>query len=76
MRGARRCAPDSTSTRGAWPTRPSGLDRALSAAVAELTAERRQDLAIRIAELDQLRSGVATQAQSVLEGGERRSTRT
>ncbi|MGO9488577.1 MAG: hypothetical protein ACLQBB_06075 [Solirubrobacteraceae bacterium] len=45
-----------------------GLDRALSAAVVELKAERREDLALRIAELDRLRSGIAEQARSVLEG--------
>jgi hypothetical protein len=44
-----------------------GLDRALVVAVPELTAEQRQDLALRIAELDQLRSGVADQARTVLE---------
>jgi hypothetical protein len=44
-----------------------GLDRALVVAVPELTAEQRQDLTLRIAELDQLRSGVADQARAVLE---------
>jgi hypothetical protein len=43
-----------------------GLDRALTLAVGELTAEGRQDLAIRIAELDQLQEGVAAQAQAAL----------
>jgi hypothetical protein len=42
------------------------LDRALSLARKELGAERRQDLALRIAELEQLHSGVAVQAQKVL----------
>jgi hypothetical protein len=42
------------------------LDRAYAAAVAELRSERRQDLAIRIAELEQLRGGVAAQAQAAL----------
>jgi hypothetical protein len=41
-----------------------GVDRALVVAVPELTAEQRQDLALRIAELDQLR---ADQARAVLE---------
>jgi hypothetical protein len=44
-----------------------GLDRAMAVAVPELTGEQRQDLALRIAELDQLRSGVADQARAVLE---------
>jgi hypothetical protein len=44
-----------------------GLDRALTAAVAELTAERRHDLALRLAELEQLRGGVGEQAQAVLD---------
>ncbi len=39
------------------------LDGALAAAVPELRGEGRQDLAIRIAELEQLREGVAAQAQ-------------
>ncbi|HEY7835949.1 MAG TPA: hypothetical protein VIB59_00700 [Solirubrobacteraceae bacterium] len=43
-----------------------GLDRALAAAVGELTAEGRQDLAVRIAELDQLRAPVGAQAQAAL----------
>jgi hypothetical protein len=47
-----------------------GLDEALVAAVAELAAEGRQDLALRIAELDQLRPGVAAQAQAALGNGE------
>ncbi|HXD53292.1 MAG TPA: hypothetical protein VN618_00920 [Solirubrobacteraceae bacterium] len=42
------------------------LDRALAAAVAELAAERREDLALRIAELEQLREGVAEQAAATL----------
>lgn len=42
------------------------LDRALAAAVAELAAERREDLALRIAELEQLREGVAGQAAATL----------
>ncbi len=45
-----------------------GLERALAAAAAELTAEGRQDLTLRIAELEQLRSGVTAQAASALEG--------
>ena len=54
-----------------------GLDRALAAAVGELTAEGRQDLAVRIAELDQLRAPVGAQAQAALAaadaaGGRRR----
>ena len=43
-----------------------GLERALAAAVAELGAEGRQDLALRIAELEQLRDPVAEQAQGAL----------
>jgi hypothetical protein len=44
------------------------LDRAYTVAVPELHAERRQDLAIRIAELEQLRPGVQAQAQAALLG--------
>lgn len=46
-----------------------GLDRALTAAVPELTAEGREDLTLRIAELEQLRTGVAEQARSALDSG-------
>jgi hypothetical protein len=46
------------------------LDRAYALAVAELQAERRQDLAIRIAELEQLRPGVQAQAQAALASSE------
>jgi hypothetical protein len=42
------------------------LDRAYAAAIAELRSEGRQDLAIRIAELEQLGAGVAAQAQAAL----------
>lgn len=42
------------------------LERALELAVAELRAEQRPDLAIRLAELEQLRAGVQEQAQAVL----------
>jgi hypothetical protein len=42
------------------------LDQAYGLAVCELGAEERQDLALRIAELEQLRPGVRAQAQSVL----------
>jgi hypothetical protein len=42
------------------------LDGAFNAALAELPAEGRQDLAIRIAELEQLRGAVALQAQVAL----------
>jgi hypothetical protein len=45
------------------------LDRAYAAALGELRAEQRQDLAIRVAELEQLRAGVAEQAQAVLTQG-------
>ncbi len=45
-----------------------GLDQAIAATVAELRAEGRQDLLLRIAELDQLRPGVSAQAQVALEG--------
>jgi hypothetical protein len=44
------------------------LDRAFAAALAELRAEERQDLAIRNAELEQLRAGVAEQARLALPG--------
>jgi hypothetical protein len=44
------------------------LDGALSSAVSELGGEGRQDLAIRIAELEQLRAGVAAQAQAAIPG--------
>jgi hypothetical protein len=46
------------------------LDRAYALAVPELQAERRQDLAIRIAELEQLRPGVQAQAQAALASAE------
>jgi len=42
------------------------LDRAYALALSELRAEQRQDLAIRVAELEQLRTGVTEQAQAVL----------
>jgi hypothetical protein len=42
------------------------LDQAYGLALRELGAEQRQDLALRIAELEQLRAGVQSQAQSVL----------
>ena len=45
-----------------------GLDHALGAAVAELAAEQRQDLALRLAELEQLRAGVGEQASRALAG--------
>jgi hypothetical protein len=45
------------------------LDRAFALAIPELHAERREDLAIRIAELEQLRPGVQAQAQSALPDG-------
>jgi hypothetical protein len=48
-----------------------GLDRALAAAVGELAAEDRQDLALRLAELEQLREGVGEQARAALEIGEK-----
>ena len=47
-----------------------GLDQALAAAVTELRAEGRQDLLLRIAELDQLRPGVSEQARIALAAGE------
>ena len=47
------------------------LDRAYALALPELHAERRQDLAIRIAELEQLRSGVQAQAQAAAAGKRR-----
>jgi hypothetical protein len=42
------------------------LDHAYELAIHELAAEQRQDLAIRIAELEQLRAGVQAQAQVAL----------
>jgi hypothetical protein len=42
------------------------LERALTLALGELHAERRQDLAIRLAELEQLAPGVRAQAQAAL----------
>jgi hypothetical protein len=44
------------------------LDRALAAAVAEMRAERRHDLAVRVAELEQLSGPVAAQAKLALTG--------
>ena len=44
------------------------LDRAYAAALRELRAEQRQDLTIRIDELDKLRPGVAAQARAALPG--------
>jgi hypothetical protein len=46
------------------------LDHAYAAALGELRAEQRQDLAIRVAELEQLHEGVSAQAQAVLAQGE------
>ncbi len=46
------------------------LDRAMAMAVQELHAENRQDLAIRLAELEQLHMGVAERAAAVLAGVE------
>jgi hypothetical protein len=43
-----------------------GLDRALTAAVVELRGEGREDLALRIAELESLHEGVAEQARVAL----------
>jgi len=42
------------------------LDRAFASAIAELTGEQRQDLAIRIAELQKLHEGVQEQARIAL----------
>jgi len=42
------------------------LDRAYAAALTELRAEGRQDLLLRIAELEQLREGVVAQARAAL----------
>jgi hypothetical protein len=42
------------------------LDRAFAAALGELRAEARQDLTVRIAELEQLRSGVEAQAKAAM----------
>jgi len=44
-----------------------GLDRALALAVAELGGEGRQDLSLRIAELEKLRGPVEAQAQAAFE---------
>jgi hypothetical protein len=46
------------------------LDRAFAAALAELPAEKRQDLAIRIAELEKLRAGVTEQGRLALPGSD------
>jgi len=51
---------------GRAPQAALELERALALAVAELHAEQRQDLAIRLAELEQLQEGVRAQAQAVL----------
>ena len=59
----------STSTRAGSSTPPSASIGALTAAVPELTAEGREDLTLRIAELEQLRTGVAEQARSALDSG-------
>jgi hypothetical protein len=42
------------------------LERAIAAALPELRGENRQDLALRIAELEQLQGGVAAQAQAAM----------
>jgi len=42
------------------------LERAVAAALPELRGESRQDLALRIAELEQLQSGVAAQARAAM----------
>jgi hypothetical protein len=47
------------------------LQAAYTAALAELPGEQREDLAIRIAELEKLRSGVAEQARASLAGSAR-----
>jgi hypothetical protein len=46
------------------------LDAAYAAALRELRAEQREDLRIRIDELDKLRPGVAAQARAALPGAE------
>jgi hypothetical protein len=46
------------------------LDRALALALEELRGEERQDLALRIAELDQLREGVSRQARAAMPDSE------
>jgi hypothetical protein len=46
------------------------LDRAFAAALVELPREDRHDLAIRIAELEKLRAGVAEQAHVALPGAD------
>jgi len=46
------------------------LEAAYAAALKELPAERREDLAVRIAELQKLRAGVAEQAQAALGGAD------
>lgn len=43
------------------------LDRAYAMALVELRAEKRQDLAIRISELEQLGAGVSLQAHAAME---------
>ncbi len=46
------------------------LERALAAAVTELATEGRQDLALRVAELERLHEGAAAQAHAALERGD------
>jgi hypothetical protein len=46
------------------------LERAYTIGLPELRGEQRQDLAIRVAELEQLRDGVLAQAQAALAGGD------
>lgn len=50
-----------------------GLERALAAAVTELLGEGREDLALRIAELESLREGVAELARAALSRAEAES---
>jgi hypothetical protein len=50
------------------------LQAAYTAALAELRSEQRQDLAIRIAELERLHAGVAAQAGKALAGTEAETT--
>ena len=55
---------------GRTPHAAIELDRALAVALPELRGEGRQDLALRIDELEQLRAGVALQAQAAMPGDE------
>jgi hypothetical protein len=54
---------------GRLPLAAIELERAIAAALPELRAEGRQDLALRIAELEQLQSAVTVQARAAMPDG-------